>query len=175
MEETPITLPPEPEETGVRPEQRTPTQEETRALVPTVEGKDGASHALSERLGAIGESGIRGYAGVVLLQANVAHLEGEIRQLRSERDAAVQKAERYKDQYHEQKERAAVFEAERDAGKTVTRLRKVLITAGGIIVSFGLRGFFETQQPVWTWPATIAGCAILLAGWFLPDRRSPKG
>jgi hypothetical protein len=166
-------LPPEPEETGVRPEQRTPTQEETRALVPTVED---ASHALSERLGAIGESGIRGYAGVSLLQANVAHLEGEISQLRGERDAAVQKAERYKDQYHEQKERAAVFEAEQAAGKTVARLRNVAITLGAGIGSFGLSGFVcGNQLPGWAWPATIVGCLLLLAGWFLPDWRSPKG
>lgn len=176
MEETLVTLPPEPEKTGVKPEQRTPTQEEARALVPVVEGKEGASSAdLSERLGAIGESGIRGHAGAVLLQAGVAHLEGEIRQLRSERDAALQKTERYKDQYYEQKERAAVLEVERDAGRTAARLRNVLITLGAGIGSFGLSGFIETSQPGWTWPATIVGCGLLAAGWLLPDQRSPKG
>jgi hypothetical protein len=173
MEETPITLPPEPEETGVKPDQRTPTVEETQALTPVIDGKGGALSQLSDRLGEIGESGIRGHAGSILLQACVAHLEGESHQLRRERDAAVNKAEQYKDQFHEEKERAAVLAAERDTAKTVTRLRNVLITVGGIIVSFGLRGFFETQQPVWTWPATIAGCVLLLAGWFWSDRRNP--
>ena len=169
MEETPVPLPPEPELTGVQLDQRNASEEESRVLVPIVEG--GAPSGLSKSLGAIGESGIRGHAGTILLQAGVAHLEGEISQLRVERDAAEQKAERYKDQYHTEKERASVLETERDAAKTVNRFRQILITLGAGIGGLGLRGLAESMPQVWSWPATIIGAVLLLLGLFLPDRR----
>ena len=175
MEDTPVTLPPEPEKTGVDPSQRTPPEGETRDLIPLIEGKSGAISQLSDRLGEIGQSGIRGHAGSILLQTCVAHLESECYQLRRERDAAVNKADQYKDQFHEEKERAAVLESEKNTAKTISQLRNVLITLGGISASLGLKGFFETPQPVWVWPATIAGFVLLLAGWLWPNRRSPKG
>ena len=170
MEETPVQLPPEPEKTGVTPEQRVPTQAEAWALVPTVEGKG----ALSASLGTIGEGGFRSHAAFTLLQGHVIYLEADNRQLRSERDTALQKTEDFRERYHTEKQRAAVLEIERDSAKTVNRLRQVVCTVGAGIGSWGLGGLTESPTPVWVWPAVIVGVVLLLAGWFLPDRRTKK-
>ena len=50
MEETPATLPPEPEETGVQPNQYPPTQEQSKTLVPAVSGTGIGSFQLSDSL-----------------------------------------------------------------------------------------------------------------------------
>ncbi len=175
MEETVPTLPPKPQETGAALDQRIPTDAETKALIPIVEDKEKPSGKLSACLGELGESGVRGHAAAMLLHAGVAHLEGEIEQLRRERDEATRKAERYQELYYEEKERAAVLRVERDVAKTVSRFRQALQILGAALGGIGLRGLAEDPWPVWAMSATIFGVVILVTGWVIPDRRTPEG
>lgn len=160
----------EPQETGGRPEQRAASQEEDRALVPSIEGETETSPIrLSERIGSIGQGGIRGQASSILLQAAISHIENEKSQLRSERDLAMRNADSYKERYYEEKENAAVLKSERDAAKTQIRLRTILLSVGALISGYGLRAIGEAATQPWAWPSAVVGCAMLLAGWLSPD------
>lgn len=176
MIDNPSPKTPEPEETGGSPEQRAASREESRALVQVLEGESETSpKLLSERIGSLGQAGIRSQAGFVLLEGAIANLENEKNQLRIERDIAIQKADSYRERYHEEKERAAVLRSERDAAKTQIKLRQILLTTGALIAGYGLRSIGEDHSPPWAWPSVIVGGLLLLGGWLLPDSSKQAG
>lgn len=169
MEETPATLPPEPEETGVQPNQRHPTQEQSQTLVPIVSDTGLAPFQLSDTLQDLPE--IRGQAGMALLYAHAKRQERETEQLRLERNQAQKDLDRYRTLYHDEKEKSSILRTQRDAARTLNLFRQIFITLGGIVTGIGVPGLFTTPNTIWGLPATILGVVLLSLGWFVRGRR----
>jgi hypothetical protein len=169
MEETPATLPPEPEETGVQPDQRPPTQEQSQTLVQAVSGTGLAAFQLSDTLQEIRE--VRGQTGMLLLHGHAKRQEREAEQLRLERNEALKELDRYRTLYHDEKEKSSILRAQRDAARTLNRFRQIFITLGGIVTGIGVPGLITTPNADWGLPATLLGVVLLGLGWFVRGRR----
>lgn len=169
MEETPATLPPEPEETGVQPNQQHPTPEQSQTLVPVTSGTGLTAYQFSDTLQEIRE--VRGQAGMALLQGFAKSQERATEQLRLERNEAQKELDRFRTLYHDEKEKSSVFRAQRDAARTLGLFRQIFITLGGIVTGIGVPGLILTPKADWGFPATILGVVLLVLGWFFRGRR----
>jgi predicted flavoprotein YhiN len=123
---------------------------------------------LSDALQEIGELGVRGQAGMLLLNSHAVRLEREIGQLRLERNTAQEKYEAAQVNYQSERRTSAVLQTQLTATLGTNRFRQALVTVGGIVLGVGLSGFLASLQPGWTIPSTILGILLLLLGWFLP-------
>lgn len=160
----PEELPPEPEETGVSPDQQAAIVETLPAIIDQHSASGIRGVSMSGALARL-PSGVTGHAAKLLLQVSTAQLEGELQQARRERDDARTSADEWKDKCLVEEKNVAVLTDRWETSRSLRLLRNALITLGTIVASVSV----STEN----WLATLLGATLLLMGWFWPER-GPK-
>lgn len=154
-------LAPEPETTGVLPEQGGAAAADTKALEafaltpssPTTGGLGVLSVAgVIERL----SHGVTGTAAKMLLQVSTARIEADLEKASTERDAERRSSEEWKEKWHEKDKSTAVLQTKLGIATEVQVVSSILTTIGGIAVGVG-----GTQ--LW-----VLGGLVLALGWIWP-------
>jgi hypothetical protein len=141
-------LPPEPENTGVRAEQREPEPDESAAivraaeLVPAGSGiveVDGTVPAVIQHLRRLSGSEFV-IPALLPLEGFTRRVEQELTEAKVSRDAAIQRGEDLTQKLHNEQTTNAVLNERLKAGKQGQLVRDVLITLGGLAVGYEPQG-----------------------------------
>jgi hypothetical protein len=151
---------PEPETTGVSPEQGAAATADTDALQELALSP--ASHTgglgilsvagVIQRL----SHGVTGTAARMLLQVSTARIEAELEEATTARDAERRSSEEWKEKWHEKDKSTAVLQTKLGIATEVQVVSSILTTIGGIAVGVG-----GTQ--LW-----VLGGLVLALGWIWP-------
>jgi len=122
------------------------------------------SGALRELL----EAGVRGQAGMLLLQTSAARLETELSTIRRERDEARNDASNLREKWFTAREDASVLRERLGGRKTIRLVQSVLLTLGGITAGIATPRLNETAGG-WPIAATLLAALMLICGWLPID------
>lgn len=157
-------LPPEPETSGTDKTQLTSSSSQFPLVVRGSAAGAISNYPLTDAIKEISEGGVRGQAGMMLLYASTQRLESDLLQMRHERNEASADAKKWKENYHNEKEKCAVQKEKLHNLSKTKILQQILITSGGIIAGFGASKI-TTSQSIWPIISLIFGLCLLLLGW----------
>lgn len=156
-----VVLPPEPEQTGVTPEQEA-TAEGTDALIRAADQQAmGGGIGILTIAGALEQlrhHGVRGVAANLILQVSTARMERELEEIRHERDDERQGAKEWKEKWHEADKGGAVLTTKLGIATEVQIVSNILVTLGGLAVGAGIQDI----------KLLVFGLVILAIGWLWP-------
>src|SRR5437879_4471494 len=138
-------MPGEPERSGAELTQRQASEEEVAALLRSPATGGIVEYPLSDALGQVSEQGVRGHAGMLLLNAFVRHGEGKLFQLRGERDEELRRLNQCQESLHECQSTNAVLNERFLSFSRISLLQSVFITIGSLVLGVSVPIAIEKQ------------------------------
>lgn len=152
-------LPPEPESTGV-----IPNQDAAATVEGVVVDRPGTAGIRSFAMSTVIEGlphGVTGIAAQRFLHVSTARMEAELAEAKAELKQARSDLDAMKDKWHRERTRVAVLARDLAHARESRLLRSVLLTVGGVVAGSAGKSW---------WLAV--GIALLLVGWFWPTKAS---
>lgn len=160
---------PEPENSGVEATQIVASPIEIQPLIRGAPSGGISHYPLTDAIREISESGVRGQAGMILLQAFTKRLESDLSETKQEKNEGLAEVKKWKEDYYDEKEKGAVLRERLRISDRVKILQNIFITLGGMVVGVAVPNL-RSEQNAWAIAGIILGACLLLIGWFFPFR-----
>lgn len=165
--QSPIEIPPEPKETGVKLE-----QEKSEAVPPSVEiqpYKTGVQeYTLSKDLENVIEQGISDRTAMLFLRTITVKNEMELSRMRAEIALLRRDIDQWRDKYHESQRLYSIIMERSKGYKNIKILQNIFVTIGALFAGGSIRSFFDAQFSTPNVVFLVCGSLLMAIGWLYP-------